>query len=92
MVKKNGVVTIAGIMAALGSVPILVATSGVTPPTWWAHLAFPFILVGIIGTVLLGWAAKGQDEHSTEKQVETATQVAKTESAVAATKLAEEKP
>lgn len=75
MTKKNSLVTAAGIMAALGSVPILVATSGVTPPSWWAHLAFPFILLGIIGTVLLGWAAKGQDEHSTEHEVIAATKV-----------------
>lgn len=71
--RKNWLVTVAGIMAALGSVPILVATSGVTPPLWWAHLAFPFILIGIIGTVLLGYAAKGQDEHSTAAQVQVAT-------------------
>jgi hypothetical protein len=71
--RKNWLVTVAGIMAALGSVPILVATSGVTPPAWWSSLAFPFILIGIIGTVLLGYSAKGQDEHSTSAQVQAST-------------------
>lgn len=74
MKKSSLLVTIAGIMAALGAVPVLVATAGVTPPNWWAHLAFPFVLIGIVGTVLLGFAAKGQDEHSTEAQVAEATE------------------
>jgi hypothetical protein len=71
--KKNWLVTLAGIMAALGGVPILVASSGVATPAWWGHLAFPFILIGIIGSCLLGWAAKGEDEHSTQAQVTTST-------------------
>lgn len=71
--KKSWVVTVAGIMAAMGGVPILVASSGVTPPLWWPRLAFPFVLTGIIGSALLGWAAKGQDEHSTESQVAEAS-------------------
>ena len=71
--RKNWLTTVAGIMAALGSVPILVATSGFTPPTWWAKIAFPFILIGIIGTALLGFAAKGEDEHSTAAQVAQST-------------------
>ena len=80
--KSNTLVTIAGIMAALGSVPLLVATSGVTPPLWWAKLSFPFILLGIVGTALMGWAAKGADEHSTAAEVQTATVVKEVEGTI----------
>jgi len=73
MKKSSLLVTIAGIMSALGGVPLAVATSGVTPPTWWAHVAFPFILIGMIGLAVLGWAAKGQDEHSTASEVAAAS-------------------
>jgi len=71
--RKNWLVTVAGIMAALGGVPLAVASSGITPPSWWAHVTFPFILIGIIGAALLGWAAKGQDEHSTTTETQAAT-------------------
>ena len=73
MKKSSLLVTIAGIMAALGGIPVLVATAGVTPPAWWIHLTFPLVLVGIVGTALLGVAAKGQDDHSTAAQIKTAT-------------------
>jgi len=71
--KKNWLVTVAGIMAALGGVPVLIATSGVTPPLWWSHVAFFFVLVGVVGVALMGWAAKGEDEHSTVAQTQAAT-------------------
>ena len=72
--RKNWLTTTAGIMAALGSVPVMVAQSGFTHlPHWWGSAAFGFVLIGIIGVALLGFAAKGQDEHSTEAQVELST-------------------
>jgi hypothetical protein len=71
--RTNLVVTIAGIMAALGGVPVAVATLVKTTPSWWTPVAFPLTLVGIIGVALLGWAAKGQDVHSTSAQVATST-------------------
>jgi hypothetical protein len=61
--RKNWLTTTAGILAALGSVPVLVAQSGVTVPHWWGSAAFVFLLLGVIGVALLGFAAKGQDEH-----------------------------
>lgn len=81
MMKKSWVVTAAGIMAALGGVPVLVAASGATIPAWWAHLVFPCVLLGILGTALMGWAAKGEDEHSTPQQVAQAGQVQAIETA-----------
>jgi fatty acid desaturase len=71
--RTNLLVTIAGIMAALGGVPVLIATSGITPPLWWSHVAFFFVLIGVVGVALMGWAAKGQDGHSTSAQVEGST-------------------
>lgn len=73
MKKSSLLVTIAGIMAALGGIPVLVAAAGVVPPSWWSHVTFPLVLIGIVGTALLGFAAKGQDEHSTADQVQAAT-------------------
>lgn len=77
--KKNWLTTVGGLMTALGGVPLLVATSGYTPPSWWQHLVFPLILIGILGAVITGWAAKGADEHSDQSQVNTATVVKKVE-------------
>ena len=72
--RKNWLTTTAGIMAALGGVPVLVAQSSLTHvPAWWANAQFYFILCGIVGVALLGYASKGQDEHSTEQQVEVST-------------------
>jgi hypothetical protein len=72
--RKNWLTTTAGIMAALGGVPVLVSQSSLTHiPAWWANAQFYFILCGIVGVALLGYASKGQDEHSTEAQVELST-------------------
>jgi hypothetical protein len=71
--RKNWLTTTAGIMAALGTVPVLIAQSGAHLPAWWGTAAFVFVLIGTIGVVLLGVAAKGQDEHSTADQVQLST-------------------
>jgi hypothetical protein len=71
--RKNWLTTTAGIMAALGGVPVLVAQSGAHLPAWWSSAAFVFVLIGVIGVALLGVAAKGQDEHSTSDQVQMST-------------------
>lgn len=71
--RKNWLTTTAGIMAALGGVPVLVAQSGAHLPAWWSSAAFVFVLIGVVGVALLGVAAKGQDEHSTEQQVQVST-------------------
>jgi hypothetical protein len=73
--RTNWLVTVAGIMAAMMGVPVAVAAlpSSIVIPAWWSHIAFFFVLVGIVGTVLLGWAAKGADVHSTAAQVATST-------------------
>lgn len=73
MKKSSLLVTVAGIMAALGGIPVLVAAAGVVPPLWWSHVTFPLVLLGIAGTALMGFAAKGQDEHSTIQQVQSAS-------------------
>jgi hypothetical protein len=72
--RKNWLTTTAGIMAALGGVPVLVAQSSLTHiPAWWANAQFYFILCGIAGVALLGYSSKGQDEHSTAAQVAVST-------------------
>jgi hypothetical protein len=68
--KKNWLVTVGGIMAGCLSVPIGAATMGYPLPKTMAMI---LIVVGLIGAVVTGVAAKGQDEHSTEAQVQTST-------------------
>jgi hypothetical protein len=75
---KNWFVTMAGIMASMLGVPVAVTTYYATvakmgPPTWWNAVQFPLVLVGIIGTVLIGVAAKGADTHSTVAQVQASS-------------------
>lgn len=42
-------------------------------PLWWNSCQFPLFLCFLLGAGLLGWAAKGQDEHSTAQEVQAAT-------------------
>lgn len=75
---KNWFTTMAGIMASMLGVPVAVTTYYATvakmgPPEWWNHVQFPLVLIGIIGTVLIGVAAKGADQHSTSAQVQAST-------------------
>ena len=70
-------------MAGLGTLPLLVTASHIAFPLWWNSCQFPLVLVGMIGTILLGIAAKGQDEHSTPAQVQAAQQQAKVNQVVA---------
>lgn len=72
--RKNWLMTTAGIMSAIGSVPILVANSGTTHvPSWWGAASFDCLIIGAVGLALLGFAGKGQDEHSTADQVQIST-------------------
>jgi len=57
-------------MAGFLAIPIGAQQMGYAMPQ---KLALAFILIGLIGGVVTGVAAKGQDEHSTESQVENAT-------------------
>lgn len=80
---KNWVTTLGGILAGLGTLPLLVTASHVAFPLWWNACQFPLFLAGGIGTILLGLAAKATGEHSTAPQVEQATTTAVTKAAVA---------
>jgi hypothetical protein len=74
--RKNWLTTLAGIMAAMITVPVAVIglmTTGMYVPHWWGSVQFIFVVIGAVGTALLGFAAKGQDEHSTVRQVELST-------------------
>lgn len=71
--RKNWLTTTSGIMMGLGSLPNLVTASHANVPLWWNSCQFPLVLTGMVGFILLGVAAKGQDEHSTVSQVEAAT-------------------
>jgi hypothetical protein len=70
---KNWVTTLGGILAGLGTLPLLVTASHVSFPLWWNECQFPLFLCGGVGTILLGLSAKGTGEHSTTLQVEQAT-------------------
>jgi len=74
---KNWVTTAGGIMAGLGTIPMLVTASHIAFPLWWNDCQFPLYLVGMLGTVLLGVAAKGADQHSTMAQIDAAAAQAK---------------
>ena len=74
-IRKGWLVTAAGVMAAMGGVPALTWTAlqafpSMRIPGWWTSVQFYFVLVGVIGAALLGWAAKGADDHSTTAQVQ----------------------
>jgi hypothetical protein len=65
--RKNWLVTMGGIMAGFLAIPIGMATLGYPLPK---TLAMAMILIGMIGGIVTGVAAKGQDEHSTTAQVQ----------------------
>lgn len=62
--RKNWMTTLGGVMAGLGTLPLLATASHMALPLWWNACQFPLFLVGAIGTIIIGVAAKGQDEHS----------------------------
>ena len=73
--RTNTLTTIGGIMAGFGVVPIAFGTAHVALPGW---LYATCIFLAAIGPVVIGVAAKGQDTHSTEAQIQQATTQAQT--------------
>ncbi len=84
--KSSNLMTLGGILSGVGTglvgIPITVTTyyaqivkDGV--PHWFSALTLPMILLGfllaMLGTVILGVAGKGADDHSTLAQTEAAT-------------------
>lgn len=65
--------TLGGILAGLGTLPLLATASRISFPNYWNDLQFPLFLCGAIGTIVLGVAAKGVDDHSTAPQMQAAT-------------------
>jgi TRAP-type C4-dicarboxylate transport system permease small subunit len=77
----NAVTTVAGILMALGGLPLAVLAfqvsyPTVTIPSWWAPCQFPLVLCFLLGSLLLGKAAKGIDTHSIPAQVQAAGRAA----------------
>jgi hypothetical protein len=68
--RKNWLTTIGGIMAGFGVIPIALGAAKVAMPPWLYILCICF---AAIGPVIVGVAAKGQDEHSTATQVAVST-------------------
>lgn len=62
-------------MVGLGQIPLGLQYAHLpfALPLWWNAAQFPLWLIGTIGGVLVGVAAKGVDEHSDVKQVEAST-------------------
>jgi hypothetical protein len=73
MTRTNLITTVGGFLAAMGTLPTLVSNSHLDFPLWWNSVTFPLNLAGLVGLALLGWAAKGADQHSTAPQVEAAS-------------------
>jgi hypothetical protein len=68
--RKNWLTTVGGIMAGFGVIPIALGTAHVAMPSWLYVLCICF---GAMGPVVIGVAAKGQDQHSTTTQVLAST-------------------
>jgi hypothetical protein len=81
--RKNWMTTLGGVLAGLGTLPLLVTASHVAFPLWWNDVQFPLFLCGAAGTIIMGLAAKGQDEHSTPAQMQAAADQAAVKQAVA---------
>lgn len=82
MTRTNLITTIGGGLAAIGTLPTLVTNAHLDFPLWWNHVTFPLNLAGLVGLALLGWAAKGADQHSSVAQVEASSEQKKAEVAV----------
>lgn len=65
------------ILVMFGGLPQLVTYSHVAFPLWWNTFQFPLTLCGLIGIGLLGMRAKGKSDHSTQEQVDSATEKTK---------------
>jgi hypothetical protein len=71
--SANPLTTIGGILAFLGTLPLLATASHQALPLWWNSCQFPLFLCGAVGTMLMGIAAKDKGTHSTAAQVEAST-------------------
>lgn len=73
--KKNWMTSLAGIMVGLGQIPLGLQYAHLpfALPLWWNAAQFPLWLVGTVGGVLVGVAAKGQDEHSSIPQIQASS-------------------
>ena len=70
MIKRtNMLTTIGGIMALFTGLPPAMGAANLHAPNWLNLTCF---VIGTLGMGLVGFAAKGQDEHSTPEQVQAA--------------------
>lgn len=76
MKRSNLLTTIGGVMALFTALPPAMGQANMHAPNWLNLTCF---LIGTLGMAIVGFAAKGQDEHSTADQVQSATQVAEIE-------------
>jgi hypothetical protein len=76
MKRSNLLTTIGGIMALFASIPVALGMAHVAMPGWFYATC---VTLGVLGPGIVGLAAKGQDEHSTDVQVQQATEVKKVE-------------
>ena len=65
--SPNWLTTLGGLLAGI---PILVINSGLALTVQWTHI---LSIVGGVGTLLIGLAAKDAGTHSTQAQVAQAT-------------------
>lgn len=70
MQRTNTLTTIGGIMCLFTALPPAMGQANMHAPNWLNLACF---LIGTLGMGLVGFAAKGQDEHSTETEVKAST-------------------
>ncbi len=68
--RKNWLTTVGGIMAGFSGIGLAAQAAGYHLPEW---LGLTLFLIGSVGAIVVGVAAKGQDEHSTQGEVQAAT-------------------
>lgn len=74
--RKNWLTTVGGIMALFTALPPAMGQANMHAPNW---LNLSCFIIGTLGMGIIGFAAKGADEHSTPAQVNQAGIVQQTE-------------
>jgi hypothetical protein len=80
MQYKNWVPTLGGYFAALGAIPVTVGTIANQFPSIHVHVPPRLygicVFLGALSIPMIGFSAKGKDEHSTASEVQESTKKA----------------
>lgn len=78
--RTNTLTTIGGIMALFTALPPAMGQANMHAPNWLNLTCF---MIGTLGMAVVGFAAKGQDVHSTPDQVQQSGEKAAGQNAAA---------